>query len=49
VVNSGYLESIKQLRENLMLHEWELSNKYWAKRKSVLRIIPVLSFARPSD
>jgi hypothetical protein len=34
-MHSGYLESIKQLREDLMLHEWELTNKQYAKRRSV--------------
>lgn len=35
MVNSGYLESVKQIREVLMVQEWEINGKYLAKRAGV--------------
>ncbi|GLI66620.1 hypothetical protein VaNZ11_010545 [Volvox africanus] len=35
VVNSGYLESVKGLRETLLVQEWGLQAKTWAQRRGV--------------
>ncbi|GIL88629.1 hypothetical protein Vretifemale_16554 [Volvox reticuliferus] len=35
VVNSGYLESVKGLRETLLVQEWGLQAKNWARRRGV--------------
>ncbi|GIL60847.1 hypothetical protein Vafri_15366 [Volvox africanus] len=35
VVNSGYLESVKGLRETLLVQEWGLQAKNWAQRRGV--------------
>ncbi|GLC75276.1 hypothetical protein PLESTF_001616500 [Pleodorina starrii] len=35
VVNSGYLESVKGLRETLLVQEWGLQTKSWAQRRGV--------------
>lgn len=32
-INSGYLESVKSLREGLMVQEWELNLKRWSQRR----------------
>lgn len=31
--HAGYIESVKQLRETLMIQEWDMANKHLAKRK----------------
>ncbi|KXZ41353.1 hypothetical protein GPECTOR_526g516 [Gonium pectorale] len=35
VANSGYLESVKGLRETLMVQEWGLQSKNWARKRGV--------------
>ncbi|PNH04137.1 hypothetical protein TSOC_009734, partial [Tetrabaena socialis] len=35
VANSGYLESVKALRETLLVQEWGLQAKSWARRRGV--------------
>ncbi|KAG2493838.1 hypothetical protein HYH03_008055 [Edaphochlamys debaryana] len=35
VANSGYLESVKALRETLLVQEWGLQAKTWARRRGV--------------
>ena len=33
VANSGYLESVKALRETLLVQEWGMQAKTWARRR----------------
>lgn len=36
LARAGYIESIKQLRETLLISEWDLSNRHLAKRRCAL-------------
>lgn len=33
VANSGYLESVRSLRETLLVQEWGLTAKTWAQKR----------------
>ncbi|KAJ9534992.1 hypothetical protein QJQ45_029648 [Haematococcus lacustris] len=35
LANSGYMESVKQLRETLLIQEWDMSNRHLAKRRAI--------------
>ncbi|KAF5838115.1 hypothetical protein DUNSADRAFT_3365 [Dunaliella salina] len=35
IANSGYIESVKQLRETLLIQEWDMSNRHLAKKRAI--------------
>ncbi len=34
---TGYIESVKQLREQLLIQEWDMSNRHLAKKRWAYR------------